>query len=305
MQLSKQIYLQKKNLKSMSALKTKTKIKQERKAKDTAEDVLATVTKYLDEKSYHYCNKAGEDMVEVHADWLYSYEEDKKLPNGILLLLKYGGNLSIRKPENVKPGVNFGQDEAIFRLSQLNESCWAIGRQQTLQTKLMGVGQMVSVLCLQEFGSGLDLSVEQLAKVNEMRRNQKHGDKEAAIYPLGSANKKDLVLLPCVCYLEYGKGKDACLSYNHMVLQLEDCTNVFKVLFPEIDIIYKLDHSSRHDNEKADGLTTTPSMLGWEHGGKQRSMRSSELGVNNTKQESTIQEQSDKDKVSILGKSNT
>jgi hypothetical protein len=36
----------------------KTTIKQERKAKDTVKDVLATITKYLDKKAYHYCNKA-------------------------------------------------------------------------------------------------------------------------------------------------------------------------------------------------------------------------------------------------------
>jgi hypothetical protein len=139
MQLSKRMYLQNKSLKSMSALKIKTKIKQERKAKDTA-DVSATVTKYLDEKAYHYHNEAGKDMVEVHADWLYSYEEDEKLPNGIPPLPKYGGNLSVRKPENVKPLVTFGQDEAIFRSSQLNDSCWAIDGQQTLRTKSMGAG---------------------------------------------------------------------------------------------------------------------------------------------------------------------
>jgi hypothetical protein len=99
---------------------------------------------------------------------------------------------------------------------------------------------------------------------------------------LGSADKKDLVSSPFVCYLEYGKGKDEYWSYNHMVLQLEDCTDVFKVLYQQFDIVYELDHSSGHDKEKADGLTMTPSMLGWEHGGKQRSMRGSELTVNNT-----------------------
>ncbi len=68
-----------------------------------------------------------------------------------------------------------------------------------------------------------------------------------------------------------------------MVLQLEDCTDTFKVLYPSFDIVYELDHSSGHDKEKADGLTRTPStMLNWEHGGKQRSMRSSELGIENT-----------------------
>jgi hypothetical protein len=141
---------------------------------------------------------------------------------------------------------------------------------------------MVSALCSREFGFGLDLSVEELARVNEMRRNEKYGDEEAAIYLLGSADKKDLASSPFVRYLEYGKGKDGYWSYNHMVLQLEDCTDTFKVLHPSFDIVYELDHSSGHDKEKADGLTTTPSMLGWEHGGKQRSMRSSELGIKNT-----------------------
>jgi hypothetical protein len=51
-----------------------------------------------------------------------------------------------------------------------------------------------------------------------------------------------------------------------MVLQLEDCINVFKALYPQFDIVYELDHSSGHDKEKC--LTTTPSKLGWEHGGK-------------------------------------
>jgi hypothetical protein len=37
-------------------------------------------------KVYHYHNKEGEDMVEVHANWLNQYDEAKKLPNGILPL---------------------------------------------------------------------------------------------------------------------------------------------------------------------------------------------------------------------------
>jgi hypothetical protein len=58
------MYLQKENLKSMSA---ETKPKQGSKAKDIV-NVLATVTKYIDEKAYHYHNKVREDMVEVHVD---------------------------------------------------------------------------------------------------------------------------------------------------------------------------------------------------------------------------------------------
>jgi hypothetical protein len=34
-----------------------------------------------------------------------------------------------------------------------------------------------------------------------------------------------------------------------MVLQLEDCTYVFKVLHPQFDIVFELDHSSGHKKE--------------------------------------------------------
>jgi hypothetical protein len=85
MQLTKRMYLQNKRLKSMSALKIKTKIKQERRAKDTV-NVSAAVTKYLYKKACHYHNEAGEGMVEVHADWLYSYEEDEKLCGSVFSL---------------------------------------------------------------------------------------------------------------------------------------------------------------------------------------------------------------------------
>jgi hypothetical protein len=64
----------------------------------------------------------------------------------------------------------------------------------------MGVGRMVSALCLREFGFGLDLTVEQLAKVNERRRNKKHGDEEAGIYLLGSSDKKGSCLI-AICSL--------------------------------------------------------------------------------------------------------
>ena len=94
----------------------------------------------------------------------------------------------------------------------------------------------------------------ELARVNEWRRNKTHADEEAATHLLGSAEKKELVTSPFVRCLEHGKGKDGHWSCNHMVFQLEDCADVFKVVF-------ELDHSSGHDKEKADGLTTTPSML--------------------------------------------
>jgi hypothetical protein len=42
--------------------------------------------------------------------------------------------------------------------------------------------------------------------------------------------------------------------YEHMVLQLEDCVDCLKVLYPEIDFLFMLDQSCGHDRQREDGL---------------------------------------------------
>jgi len=64
---------------------------------------------------------------------------------GLSLLGAVGGNLSLRLPPERKSVITFGQDEAIFRRSQLNDSCWTIDGESTLRTKGLGTGIMVSV----------------------------------------------------------------------------------------------------------------------------------------------------------------
>ena len=102
---------------------------------------------------YHYTDN-DIPMVEVHVDDLYKYDQ---IEEGLPVLGPYGGNLSVRKPEGKKPVVTFGQDEAIFRSSQLNESCWQIDGVTTLRTKGLGVGLMVSAMTSRAFGLGMDI----------------------------------------------------------------------------------------------------------------------------------------------------
>lgn len=71
---------------------------------------------------------------------------------GSSTLGKYGGNTSVRLPTTTKPTLSFGQDEVIFRSSQLNDSCWTIDGQAPLRTKGLGVGVMVSGMTSREFG---------------------------------------------------------------------------------------------------------------------------------------------------------
>ena len=124
------------------------------------------------------------------------------LPVGIPPLPEIGGFLSVHFRTGAKPRAMFGQDEAIYHLSQLNESCWMIDGQQTLRSKSEGKGRMVSAMCSREFGFGFKITSEQLLVINLQRQGKAYADEEAVTYLLGNTNKTDLTESPFIRYLE-------------------------------------------------------------------------------------------------------
>ena len=58
--------------------------------------------------------------------------------------------------------VVFGQDEAIFCTSQLNNNTWYVNDQANLRSKGMGVGIMVSSFCSRKFGFGMKMTANNL-----------------------------------------------------------------------------------------------------------------------------------------------
>ena len=65
--------------------------------------------------------ESGTEMVELHIDDLYAYDDSDT--SNLPLIGPLGDNVSPRIPPNQKPVIIIGQDEAIYRSSQLNESC--------------------------------------------------------------------------------------------------------------------------------------------------------------------------------------
>jgi len=92
---------------------------------------------------------------------------------------------------------------------------------------------MISAFQSREFGSGLDLTKEQLKEVNKLCKGKKCHDVKVAIEvetnPEGY--KPELTKSPFVKEFEYGTSNDGYWTYQHMVLQLEDCINILKHLF--------------------------------------------------------------------------
>jgi hypothetical protein len=66
--------------------------------------------------------------------------------------------------------------------------------------------------------------------VNEFRRGKSYSDELAAMDKRGTSAKQPLDSSPFVVQFEYGINSEGYWTYDHMVLQFEDCVDVVKVL---------------------------------------------------------------------------
>ena len=131
------------------------KVKEENAMRD---DIAVKMAAFIADKQVHHYVADGKDMVELHVDAVYGYDEGDTTNKHLPPLRIMGGNRSVRLHHGEKTRLCFGQDEAIFRSSQLNESCWTIDGETTLRTKGLGVGIMVSAMVSRAFGFGMDIS---------------------------------------------------------------------------------------------------------------------------------------------------
>jgi hypothetical protein len=210
--------------------------------------------------------ETGVAMVELHVDSHPSFHERM---NGTTI---FGGNLSVRKPPNTKPLIGFGQDECIFKQYLFTNKAWTTpDGQKPIIPKDEGLGVMLSAFVSREFGFGMKLTVEDLRQVNEYREGKHYSDRLAALEKRGMSDKKPLASSPFVVEFEYGINTEGYWTYDHMVLQMEDCADVLNVLHPEYDYIFLFDHSCGHDRKRPDGLCSNS--VRKEYGGKQPKMR--------------------------------
>lgn len=178
-----------------------------------------------------------------------------------------------------KPLIVFGQDECIFKQFSFYKKMWhGSDGQQQLLPKDEGEGVMVSGFCSREFGFGFpDLSAEDLLRINRYRVDQDYLDSNAALKVCHHTKKahREIKKDPFVEYFEYGENKDGYWTYDHMVLQLEDCVDVLKVLgyCQKYDILFLFDHSCGHDRKRSDALCVHD--MNKEFGGKQKHLRDS------------------------------
>jgi hypothetical protein len=218
--------------------------------------------KYTDELT-------GKNMVEFHVDTCKEFMDKMNKES------EFGGNLSVRFDTSKRPLVVLGQDECIAKQYLFTQKTWhGPNGEQALIPKDEGFGLMISAFVSREFGFGmLDLTTEQLRRVNERRLGQKYKDEMAAKKKRGSEYKQPLTQSPFVLEFEYGASAEGYWTYDSMVLQLEDCADILKTLYPQYDFLFLFDHSCGHDRMPEDALKVEGMNKGF--GGEQNKMKAS------------------------------
>ena len=174
-----------------------------------------------------------------------------------------------------------GQYKAIVKQYTFSPKHWQ-GRmgESTLLPKDEGLGLMLSAFQCWEHGFGFQNSITQeiLNKVNKSHEGKTYSDMAAAV-SLGIKNgeKQELTLLdnPFLKLFEYEANFERYWTYKKMVIQLEDCVDIMKVLHPNSKFVFLFDHSCGHDWQREDGLN--PRRVSKYFGGAQPIMRPSTI----------------------------
>jgi len=185
----------------------------------------------------------GVEMVEFHID----------CDNEVTLLNEfdsstYGGNFSVRASETDGKVILFGHDESAMKQHQFTPCSWTLEDGQTaLIPKHDGAGIMYSMFVSRVTGAGHGsiLTAEILAQVNANRRGKKYLDEDAAIAVHVQVWKEPLLSDPAIHSFQFG-GENGYWTGDHVMIQAEDCIDVFKVLFPNFTPHYLFDNSTGH-----------------------------------------------------------
>ena len=124
-------------------------------------------------------------------------------------------------------------------------------------------------------GFGYVIPGENLAVVNAKCDWKDYSDETAAITINSTAEKPKLIATPFTWQFKYGCNHDTYWTYNHVVLQSEDCVDCFKVLHPDLDFIFLFNHQNSHNWMQPNGLSLNKISI--RYGGKQPHMRQSSI----------------------------
>jgi hypothetical protein len=160
------------------------------------------------------------------------------------------------------PIYHIGQDEAVFKQFALPSRFWVVKGKAKLRPKTEGMGIMVSAVFDEWRGFGLPLTEAETSLINSTLQARA----EAASRPLPQQYK--IGESPGLIFFQYGNGKGKQGYWDGVKFQ-EQCSDfmdILEILYPDMQILLEVDHSSGHLKEQSDGLMVNAMGIKW--GGK-------------------------------------
>ena len=109
---------------------------------------------------------------------------------GNQVVVQFGAQLSVRRDTNKQIVMFIGQDEAIFKEFSFLSKMWTGPKgERPLLPKDEGAGVMISSFICRKYGLIHELDQQMLHSINEIRRETRYADEEAAMEVYGSSLK--------------------------------------------------------------------------------------------------------------------
>ena len=209
---------------------------------------------YMDEDAHSRCRTTAMDTLGRPGDFYYDLQ-DERWQN---FKCNYRHEACVCKC--CLPLYHIGQDEAVFKQYALPSKVWKVEGKSKLRPKSDGQGIMVSAIVDEWRGFGLPMSIDEVNLVNRVR--------EEAATAAGVPHRKliEAGQSPGLLFFNYGKGKEGYWDGVKFQEQCIDFMDVIEILYPGMQILLEVDHSSGHLKEQTDGLMVNAMSLRW--GGK-------------------------------------
>ena len=160
------------------------------------------------------------------------------------------------------PIYHIGQDEAVFKQYALPSRTWSVQGKTKLRPKTEGMGVMVSAVFDEWRGFGLQLTEAEIALVNDTREAAATADGKVPRRRINTGESPGLI------FFQYGNGKGKQGYWDGVKFQEQciDFMDVLEIIYPRMQILLEVDHSSGHLKEQSDGLMVNAMGMRW--GGK-------------------------------------
>ena len=160
------------------------------------------------------------------------------------------------------PIYHIGQDEAVFKQFAMPSKTWSVKGKTKLRPKTEGMGIMVSAVFDEWRGFGLPLTESEILLVNTTREARCIADGTTPRPKIQSGESPGLI------FFQYGNGKGKQGYWDGVKFQEQciDFMDVLEAIYPDMQILLEVDHSSGHLKEQSDGLMVNAMGVKW--GGK-------------------------------------